>query len=497
MFRFPRAMLSAIILALVPPIQALAVEKPPAGAAAPSVQPGEMVAKAWALTLAEAAELAAEVLRYRVADHQHDQVRQVVRFTHVTPEGAFMLGLVEPRLLRASFGRQGGVTFHVEMLGAGGAGEAARDALAAELDAALQQEAARRHVPVVSVIWPEVLSDRAEIVEAERTVPRRADVFEKFIRRRPPDPVEGVWRRHDGQMLVGIYRNLEAPGRIYHAMVLEAPKNGAWRAGEIKFEMELLEEDLASGPLFRDDRARADIVWRVERENLVALNGPEGAVRYVRLGPRIDFDREPLHNGTGWVATAEGHVVTNFHVIKDAAEIRVGFREGPWRPARVIIADERMDLAVLEVENPDILGPPLPLAAGPAYPDGAEVTVLGYPLARRLGEKMKVTTGVVNGQNGDKGDPTRLQHSAATQPGSSGGPVVDRHGNVVAVSVSHLKGGDVEQVNFAIKIGYLRLLLEGFGITPLHAAETPARAPDVIAADLRGSVLPVWTTRDD
>ncbi|MEQ8806067.1 MAG: hypothetical protein RIE16_09845, partial [Rhodospirillales bacterium] len=84
MFRFPRAILSAIILALVPPIQALAVEKPPEDAAAPPVQPGDMVAKAWALTLAEAADLAAEVLRYRVADHQHDRVRQVVRFTHVT-----------------------------------------------------------------------------------------------------------------------------------------------------------------------------------------------------------------------------------------------------------------------------------------------------------------------------------------------------------------------------------------------------------------------------
>ena len=351
---------------------------------------------------------------------------------------------------------------------------------------------------MISVIWPRVLADRADIPEAKRLVPREADVFEKYIKRRPPDPIEGVWERLDGKVRVGIYRDLEMPGSVYRAMVLDPPVDSGWQPGDIKFEMELIEDDLASGPLFSDDRARSDVVWRVERENLVALNGPDGggAVRYVRLGPRIRLDREPLQNGSGWVASASGHVVTNYHVIEDADEVRVGFREGPWRPAKVVVADERLDLAILAVEDADILGPPLAFAAAPAYPDGAEVTVLGYPLAKRLGEQMKVTAGVINGQTGDHGDPTRLQHSAATQPGSSGGPVLDRQGNVIGVSVSTLRGKDVEQVNFAIKAGYVRLLLEGQGIETRNGADGPARTPQQLAADLRGSILPVWVARE-
>lgn len=505
MLRFLRPILMTLLLCCAA-LPLRAAEAPAAGADAAAdrqatatarpAQPEAPVANAYAMTIGEAARLAVDVMHFSVADYEYDRIRQVIRFTQVTGDGGFMIGRVEPRLLKASFGRTAGVTFDVRMLGASGVAKDAQTAFAEGLKADLEREAARRRVPTVAVIWPETVADRAEIVEAKRTVPREADVFEKFIKRRSPDPVEGVWERHDGDVLVGIYRDQELPGKVYRAMVLEPPADSGWRAGEIKFEMELIEQDLASGPFYRDDRARADVVWRVGEEDLVALNTPgTGVVRYSRLGPRLKFDGEPLHNGSAWVAAPGGYVVTNHHVIEDAEDIRVGFREGPWSAAKVVADDERLDIAVLKVAEPGFLGPPLHLSAGPVYPDGAAVTVLGYPLARRLGERIKVTTGVVSGQTGDKDDPTRLQHSAATQPGSSGGPVLDSHGNVIGVAVSTLRGEKVEQVNFAVKAGYVRLLLQGFGIDPEAPSATPARSAQEIARDLRGSVLPVWIRR--
>ncbi|WP_417517402.1 S1C family serine protease [Minwuia sp.] len=470
----------------------------PVAVARPALPPHAIV-NAWQLPIADAAALAEQAIRNKVTDLQRDPVRHTLRFTKAASDGGFILGRVEPRLVRSGLDNTTGIVFDIRLHGASGVVARAQKGFAHSLRRQIEDVARLRNIAIAAIVWPETLPDRAEITEASRRVPREPHVFEKFIRGRKPDPVEGIWQRTDGRIQVGVYRELEQPGRIYRAMVLEAPEDGVWRPGEIKFELEMLEENLGSGALFRDDRARAETVWRFENGHLVALNAMPGGhvVRYARLGPKIKFDQEKLHNGTGWVVSENGYVVTNHHVIKKAEEIRVGFREGPWRPATVVLSDERMDIAILKVDEPDVLGPVLPLTGDRISPDGSAVTAVGFPLARRLGEKFKVTAGVISGQAGDKGDLTRLQHTAALQPGSSGGPLLDRHGNVVGVSVSLLKGSQVQDVNFAIKIGYLKLLLDGFDVP--YQTGTPAEDldPQQIAERVRGSVLPIWIKRTE
>ncbi|WP_416898799.1 MAG: S1C family serine protease [Minwuia sp.] len=472
---------------------------PPPDAVAMPFIPPESIINAWKLSIADAAALAELALKDHVADLQVDPVRQTLRFTQSVANGAFILGQVEPRLVQSGLDKTRGVIFDIRILGASGVVEQAQKAHAHALRRRIEETARLKNVRVNAIVWPETLPDRSEIAVAEATVPREREPFEKFIRRRKPDPVEGVWERTDGKVRVGVYRELLAPGRVYSAMVLDAPDDSVWETGEIKFELEMLEENLGSGPLYRDDRARAETVWRFEEGHLVALNAQPGGhvVRYDRVGPSINFDKEPLHNGTGWVVSDRGHVVTNYHVVEDATEIRVGFREGPWRPATVLLSDERMDIAVLKVEDPAVLGPALKLRAGALYPDGADATAVGFPLAQRLGEQLKVTAGVVSGQTGDKGDLTRIQHTAALQPGSSGGPLVDRHGNVAAVAVSLLRGNQVQDVNFAIKIGYLKLLLDGFGVPYQIGGSERDLSSELIADEVRGSVLPIWVDRPD
>ena len=102
---------------------------------------------------------------------------------------------------------------------------------------------------------------------------------------------------------------------------------------------------------------------------------------------------------------------------------------------------------------------------------------------------------MVSSQTGDRGDLTRVQHTAALQPGSSGGPLFDRFGNVTAVAVSILKGAQVQDVNFAIKIGYLKLLLDGFGVAYQTGEQTAPMTAEQIAERTRKSVIPLWVER--
>lgn len=464
--------------------------------AQPALPPHSIV-NAWKLPIASAASMAEAALRSRVTDLQPDPVRHTLRFTKTFRDGGFILGRVEPKLVRSGLDGATGIIFEIVVHGSSGVDERERHRYIHHLKNRLEATARLRNIGVVPIIWPETLPDRAEIPLAERTVPRERDVFGKFIRKRKPDPVEGIWERDDGQIVVGVFRELLEPGSIYKAMVIDAPEGSDWQPGEIKFEMELLEDGLLSGALYGDDRASSNSVWRFEMGHLVALNARPGGnvVRYARVGPSVKFDIPPHRNGTGWVITGDGHIVTNHHVIKDAIEIRVGERDGEWQPATVVLEDERTDLAILKVADAGALGPPLALAPGSTAPDGAQLTAVGFPMAKRLGENLKVTAGVVSSQTGDRGDLTRVQHTAALQPGSSGSPLFDRYGNVTAVAVSILKGAQVQDVNFAIKIGYLKLLLDGFGITYRTGDVTEPQDAEQIAARARQSVVPLWVER--
>lgn len=464
--------------------------------AQPALPPHSIV-NAWELPIAKAASMAEAALRSRVTDLQPDPVRHTLRFTKTFKDGGFILGRVEPKLVRSGLDGETGIVFEIIVHGSSGVDERERRRYIHHLKNRLEATARLRNLTVVPIIWPETLPDRAEIPLAARTVPRERDVFGKYIRKRKPDPVEGIWERDDGRIVVGVFRELLEPGNVYKAMVINAPEESDWQPGEIKFELELLEEGLLSGALYGDDRARANTVWRFEMGHLVALNARPGGnvVRYARVGPSVKFDVPPHRNGTGWVLTGDGHIVTNHHVIRDAIEIRVGERDGQWQAATVVLADERTDLAILKVENPAVLGPPLRLAQADTPADGAALTAVGFPMAKRLGENLKVTAGVVSSQTGDRGDLTRVQHTAALQPGSSGSPLFDRHGNVTAVAVSILKGAQVQDVNFAIKIGYLKLLLDGFGISYATGETAAPLDAEQIAARARSSVIPLWVER--
>ncbi|GAB3665413.1 trypsin-like peptidase domain-containing protein [Halopiger thermotolerans] len=144
--------------------------------------------------------------------------------------------------------------------------------------------------------------------------------------------------------------------------------------------------------------------------------------------------------GTGFVYD-ESHLVTNAHVVGNATELDVRFRDGEWRSGTVVGTDVYSDLAAVRVDDRPDYATPLPFIEGDPVV-GEEVLVIGNP----YGLDGTLTTGVVSGVNRSIPSslgydiPDAVQTDAAANPGNSGGPIVSLDGKVIAVINSG--GGD-------------------------------------------------------
>jgi len=164
--------------------------------------------------------------------------------------------------------------------------------------------------------------------------------------------------------------------------------------------------------------------------------------------------------GTGFVISPAGHVLTCAHVLGDQ-KVATIWVAGVRYEADLVAADEQKDLAVLKPRtalSSDLK--PLSFRNDDKFSIGADVATIGYPLGNVLGNSVRYTRGSISATSGLKDDPLQLQVSAQIQPGNSGGPLFDQHGIVIGVIQKTLNpvrmmeqtGGALPQnVNFAIK----------------------------------------------
>jgi S1-C subfamily serine protease len=208
-------------------------------------------------------------------------------------------------------------------------------------------------------------------------------------------------------------------------------------------------------------------------------------------GPAPRVSDKPKSTGSGFFVSNNGFIVTNHHVINECDQVQVkGFGA-----ARLVQADADNDLALLKVE-PQKPVPFLKVRTDPARL-GQDVVVFGYPLASFLDNGLNVTTGIISSEIGMHNDKRMLQFTAAIQPGNSGGPVVDRTGNLVAVVRSKFsdkfaleRGSFVPQsLNYGIKTEVLMRFLGENGITPQIGNEQKDQTIAELAATARDHTL--------
>lgn len=160
----------------------------------------------------------------------------------------------------------------------------------------------------------------------------------------------------------------------------------------------------------------------------------------------------PRSQGTGFFVRPDV-VATNHHVIRDMGfiEVRVNMDGPPLRVIRILESDPGADVALLEVEEPADF---LQLSDRLPTP-GEEIMVISSP----VGLERTVSRGVVSGIRKIKGR-TVCQITAAVSPGSSGGPILDRRGEVLGMTSFTIGSEMAQNLNFGVLSGSIRELLE-------------------------------------
>ena len=172
--------------------------------------------------------------------------------------------------------------------------------------------------------------------------------------------------------------------------------------------------------------------------------------------------------GSGFFCNPEGHVITNYHVIKGASRISVKAQDGQTYPVKAVLAEDRSwDVALLAVDIPPARVRPLRITS--VLPElGDRIFVVGSP----LGLEQTLSDGLVSGVRPLKGGNAIIQISAPISKGSSGGPVVNMKGEVVGIATFMIGGG--QNLNFAIPGARLLALKPGSGRYVQDSGPLPA-----------------------
>ncbi len=207
--------------------------------------------------------------------------------------------------------------------------------------------------------------------------------------------------------------------------------------------------------------------------------------------------------GSGMIVTAQGQVLTNEHVIASATRIDVELSNGERIPARVLVAEPRLDLALLELEGDRRELEPVVFSERSPRP-GEWVMAVGQPFG--LGHT--VTVGVISGLRRDHVDLGRpeglrpdgiwsfIQTDASINIGNSGGPLVDADGRVVGITTAVRSDG--QGLAFAVPAEMVRhFLAEAWTQGRVRLARLGIKAEDASAPEITGRGSAVRITQID
>jgi S1-C subfamily serine protease len=182
----------------------------------------------------------------------------------------------------------------------------------------------------------------------------------------------------------------------------------------------------------------------------------------------------PRGTGTGFVWDAQGHIVTNFHVIQGGSGARVTMNDQTNFPAKLVGAFPDRDLAVLKIDAPAAKLPPIAVGTSRELQVGQRVYAIGNP----FGLDQTLTMGIVSALGREiesfNGRTIRgvVQTDAAINPGNSGGPLLDSAGRLIGVNTQIASpSGASAGIGFAIPVDEVnrivpRLIRDGRFVRP-------------------------------
>lgn len=275
-------------------------------------------------------------------------------------------------------------------------------------------------------------------------------------------------------MRIGIYKE----GYKYKAVILETD-DWKWKPGEVK-------------AIFEEANGVYSVKWYISLKTPwetfagwtdagvleVSFGKDQEPTRFIKIFPissspstgRPDTgqpsqpSKEAVASGTGFVISKDGYIATNAHVIEGARRITVDLLgpngQSKQYEAVSIINDSKNDVAVIKIEDESFKNfKSIPYTLEPRANVGAEVFTIGFPLNSIMGANYKVANGIISAKTGINDSISEYQITVPIQPGNSGGPLINKDGNIVGITSAALNGDaigtHVENVNYAVKILYL------------------------------------------
>ena len=320
-------------------------------------------------------------------------------------------------------------------------------------------------------------------------------------------PLEGIYAfwRTNNEIYWGENRHriaIKKEDNYYDILYLDGANNSVWSIGELKGRCSATK----TKSVYKID------LWYLENkqealeslyikyyDNGVTIYDADGHVStdFIKLYPQEDMEGGDLNvtpnhpteeerlKGTGsGFFVGKDVIATNFHVVEDAKNIKIVISDKNsvnLYDAKIMCVDKANDLALIQIIDSKFVAlERLPYKIAQRSSDvGVSVFSAGYPYAKNgMGEEIKITDGIISSKTGAGGDVVRYQISAPIQPGNSGGPLFDKHGNIVGITSSGMKG--LDNVGYAIKSVYLNNLIDS----------SPVNIKDITSNQIEGMSLP-------
>ena len=285
----------------------------------------------------------------------------------------------------------------------------------------------------------------------------------------------------DAKPLLAIKREEESFKVIYLADY--GKKQSMWKEGHLKAEIRLTAVRDYYRVSWIADNGDVNTNVQVElRDGMFAVKSREanGTTIFVRMYPGASGSSNggggsaiPSQSqgggqtyttqGSGIIIDKSGIIATNYHVVANKSTCEVVVKDGhtiKTYKTKLLVADRVNDLALLQIDDNGFQPfTTLPFTIkSDICETGTSIFSMGYPLSQYMGDEVKITDGIISSITGYQGDVVTYQISAPIQPGSSGGPLFDKKGNLIGITNGGISAA--QNVGYAIKSTYLHLLIQ-------------------------------------
>ena len=234
-----------------------------------------------------------------------------------------------------------------------------------------------------------------------------------------------------------------------------------------------------------------------EKATIELFERSKGSVVFITTTQRVldlrsrNVMQIPRGAGTGFIWDADGHVITNNHVVMGAGGAKVRLNDGRDYDAKLVGASPAHDIAVLRIAVPDRRPAALPIGTSADLKVGQKVFAIGNP----FGLDWSLTTGVVSAL--DRSLPAEdgrtiiehlIQTDAAINPGNSGGPLLDSSGRLIGINTAIFSpSGAYAGVGFAVPVDTVnrvvpQLVAKGRYTRPVLGIEIDEQVSQQVAA---------------